>query len=115
MSRKACSHMLIGIYGQDFVDIYQSTVLLVRVRFLVRTLVSITDGSSAHGAHIRNKSDISICWRHLVTSPASSNLIFTRFLPILNFMRAQHFLGYHLLKGKLKVKWVSFSGEKYRI
>ena len=39
-------------------------------------IVLIIDGCSFHDAHTWNKSGISICWRHLVTSIESSNPIF---------------------------------------
>ena len=40
-------------------------------------MVLILDGSSGRGAHIWSKSSISICWRHLVSSKQSLNLIFS--------------------------------------
>ena len=39
-------------------------------------MVFITDDCSFYYAHIWSKSDISICWRHLITIKSSSNLIF---------------------------------------
>ena len=41
----------------------------------MEAMVRILDGSSKHGAHVRSKSGVSICWRHLVTSKESSNPI----------------------------------------
>ena len=37
------------------------------------TMVLKIDGSSEQGAHIWNKSGISMCWWHLVTPKESSN------------------------------------------
>ena len=39
-------------------------------------LTMVKDGCSFHYTHTWSKSDISICWRHLVTSKESSNPIF---------------------------------------
>ena len=49
----------------------------------------ILDRCSENSAHILSKSDISICWRHLVTSKESSNPIFLRKRPILLYTYAK--------------------------
>ena len=50
----------------------------------VYLMVFIIDGCSFHYAHTWSKSDISICWRHLVTSKESLNSIFFEKRPCLH-------------------------------
>ena len=47
-------------------------------------MVSILDGCSFHYAHTWSKSDMSIYWRHVVTSKESSNSIFFEKSPCLH-------------------------------
>ena len=62
-----------------------------------RIMVFILDGCSFHYAHIRSKSGIFSCWRHLDTSKESSDPIFSLGKDIFYIIRAHHVLSYNLI------------------
>ena len=63
------------------------------------TMDFILDGCSIHYAHIRSKSDISIGWRHLVTSKEVSNSKKKHWKKKLFYtISAQHILSNHLIE-----------------
>ena len=69
----------------------------VRSGLFVEGMVFIIDGCSFLYAYTLSKSGISNCWRHLVTSKESSNLIFFLGNSLFYIIRAHHVLSCHLI------------------